>query len=486
MNRFNPEANKDLDNVVPLHKETVIALWPYTKNDLEVDKEAHSKERDKIKGLVELFVNCWFLFILALLFNHFEFINLLTSVGGAVVLIVLPLFALLRGFTHIKLNKNGIGFYQYDTSTDTARKSIPWSFVQEFYVNANPKRDVLDGYLCVKEKTGTVHKIKLRQIGEREQWHDLIRAIDEWSGVSSSKLDPNLFDATEIDKNSPSYTMLWLEALSAPPERARLNPLTQGVRICDGKYTLVRQIGAGGQGSAYLARGTDGTQVVLKEYILPIYVDIKARKQAIERFQHEAEILHGLKHESIVRLIHHFIEDHRAYLVLEYVDGGTLQSLVEKKAPLSMTEIVEYALSLCDVLSYLQAKQPPVVHGDFTPDNIMVTKDGRVKLIDFMVACEVDPESKGNSTLAGKPSYMAPEQFRGCRSVQSDIYAFGATLYFLITGKEPEPITQLHPILDREDCTVVLEEIVAGCTEQAMEMRVVSMDDVLKKLHNEG
>lgn len=139
-------------------------------------------------------------------------------------------------------------------------------------------------------------------------------------------------------------------------------------------------------------------------------------------------ILQNLKHDSIVQLLHYFIEDHRAYLVLEYIEGETLQELVDRFTPLPLSEICRFAISLSGVLAYLHGRQPSVVHGDFAPDNVMVTKEGRVKLIDFMVACEADPESNTHSTLAGKPNFMAPAQYRGYCSTQSDIYSLGGTI----------------------------------------------------------
>jgi serine/threonine protein kinase len=115
---------------------------------------------------------------------------------------------------------------------------------------------------------------------------------------------------------------------------------------------------------------------------------------------------------------------------------------------------------MCDILKYLHSQEPPVVHRDFTPDNIILQPDGRLKLIDFSVAQhKKDPNS---SDCGGKHSYTPPEQFRGAASPQSDRYALGATLYFLATGIYPVPISTSHlPATDSES-TNILNKIISA------------------------
>src|SRR5581483_5192636 len=99
---------------------------------------------------------------------------------------------------------------------------------------------------------------------------------------------------------------------------------------------------------------------------------------------------------------------------------------------------------MCEILAYLHGLEPPVVHRDFTPDNLMITDDGTLKLLDFNVAMSAD-NAATSSTAVGKHAYMAPEQFRGLPEPKSDIYSLGATLHFLLTGRDPEPISVSHP-----------------------------------------
>lgn len=138
-----------------------------------------------------------------------------------------------------------------------------------------------------------------------------------------------------------------------------------------------------------------------------------------------------------------FIEDHRFYLVLEHAQGDSLRKLIDESGPMSNMETMELAVQLLGILSHLHTMSPPVIHRDFTPENIIIAEDGTPKLIDFNVARQ--SESTATRTVVGKHSYLPPEQFRGKACPQSDIYALGATLFFALTGEDPEPISASKP-----------------------------------------
>jgi len=219
-------------------------------------------------------------------------------------------------------------------------------------------------------------------------------------------------------------------------------------------------IGVGGQGSAYSARDRiNNTTVVLKEFILPVFVNVKVRKSALEQFENEAKILRQLNNDQIVKLLDFFVEDHRAYLVLEHIDGTSLRSLIEKKGVAGEPQVRNLAVQMCHILEYLHGLAPPVVHRDFTPDNLILRSDGTLKLIDFNVAQQVEETTTG--TVVGKHAYLPPEQFRGETTSQSDLYAPGATLFYLLVGEDPEPISVSKPILNTENVSQGLSDIVA-------------------------
>jgi serine/threonine-protein kinase len=299
-------------------------------------------------------------------------------------------------------------------------------------------------------------KIRLSKIRSGDQWRRLVAAL-RYRCVCPVELDETLLDGHDSGtQHDPTYTKLWYEALTAAPQRTRLLPLSAGANLQNGAYRIEQQIGTGGQGTAYLATANVPTasKVVLKEYILPVYVDVKVRVQALESFKHEALMLCSLKHPSIVSMLDSFIEDHRAYLVLEYVNGRSVREGVLAEGPLPEATCINMGMVMCDILQYLHSQTPPIVHQDFTPDNLLVSENGKLKLIDFMVAKQESVDTS-TSTVVGKHHYMPPEQFRGKSTTQSDIYALGATLYFMLTGQDPEPMSQLHvsgsldPIISR-------------------------------------
>jgi serine/threonine protein kinase, bacterial len=230
--------------------------------------------------------------------------------------------------------------------------------------------------------------------------------------------------------------------------------LPDGIKLADGRYLVVKRLGSGGQAVVYDAledvdnslndQGLDNTEhataCVLKEFVLPIRGGSEIKRRAIQNIQREANLLKSFDHENIVGYRDLFIEGSRAYLVMERIFGETLRRQVENKGKLLADQVIDLACKMCDLLEFLHCSDPPIIHRDFTPENLMLTGDGKLKLIDFNVAHRL--ESSSTRTVVGKHAYVPPEQFRGKPTAQSDIYALGATLYFLLTGVDPEPISR--------------------------------------------
>lgn len=340
--------------------------------------------------------------------------------------------------------------------------------------------------ICMENEDGKpVFQAQLAAISQEDRTR-LSKAIERWAPQCA--LAPDLAE-TLMPPQAKSYTELWLQSLAAPPERASLEPLSQGRVLQDGRYEVVRRLGIGGQGAAYLCKERTDTQpatyreVVLKETIIPVFVESAIRKQALERFEQEATILRNLDSEFIVKLLDYFVEDHRGYLVLELVDGKSLRQLVEDRGALPDDTVLDLAQQMCRILQYLHGKS--VIHRDFTPDNLILQKDGKLRLIDFNVAQNEEEGSSG--VVVGKQSYLPPEQFRGKPTSQSDIYAMGATLYFLLTGSDPEPISQSDVVEAKSNVSAVLAQIVRGATVLDLSKRyktVAEIQDAITKESN--
>ncbi len=274
-------------------------------------------------------------------------------------------------------------------------------------------------------------------------------------------LDTSLAAFDDVDL--PSYTHIWLNELrSSQGSGQQLDPLTSGQTLYEGRYRVIERIAAGGQAITYKAENQAQETVALKEFVMPTRGGMEIKKRALENVEHEAVLLRKLDHEQIVKLLDFFVEAQRAYLVLAYIDGQSLRKLVQANGPFEPDAVIKLAEGMVDILHYLHGQSPAIVHRDFTPDNLLLSKEGKLVLIDFNVAEQLESEmSKG---VAGKHSYIPPEQFRGEATPQSDIYAMGATMHFLLTGQDPEAISASHPRTIDKLVPAELDALVARAT----------------------
>lgn len=357
-------------------------------------------------------------------------------------------------------------------------ENIRWTNVTHIYIYKPPqKTDTRSFELCIHTKQAKKLRLPLKDLEDNSEREALLNSISKHA--IDATVQPAVIDAL-LPSRSLSFTEIWLEALSAPPGRERLLPLSPGI-LLNGRYRIAERLGGGGQGTVYLAQDTEsGQQVVLKETILPVYADLLIRKRAIEKFHQEAMALETVEHPSIVKYNSSFVADHRAYLVLQYIPGKTLSTFVQENGPMATSQTIEFGLQMCDILHVLHSSHPPLIHRDFTPDNLIVeTKTNKLMLIDFAVAVSSDAEA---CETAGKSSYMAPEQFQGRPSTSSDLYALGATLFYLLTSQHPEPISECYPLSVNRNVDRYLNEIVARCTKYNTNQRFASAQAVKEAL----
>lgn len=402
------------------------------------------------------------------------FIFVLMSIFGA------GTFFYLRTPTHIGLGRQGLRFLWRRRLFSNDGQYLPWSDLGHVSVErSRGKTSPLDDRLRFLCNDGKRLEIPLGCVDSVDDRESLLKAIQKWAPSVSR-------DASVVEALQPpadySYTELWLQALSAPPKRQRFQPLISGAMLREGHFQVLKTLGIGGQGQAYLAKDNISQQeVVLKEFILPVYVDVNVRRTALEQFENEAKILRQLDNPQIVKLVDFFVEDHRAYLVLEYIRGASLREIVRTQGALPENQVRALAVQMCAILSYLHKLSPPVVHRDFSPDNLVLNVDGTLKLIDFNVAKQ-SVESTTSGTVVGKHAYLPPEQFRGQPVVQSDIYAMGATLYYLLVGHDPEPIAVSHPATACEAVSEVLSSIVERATALDLQKRYQNVEELKQDL----
>src|SRR6266849_158804 len=251
--------------------------------------------------------------------------------------------------------------------------------------------------------------------------------------------------------------------------------------LLHGRYRLIAQVGVGGFGEVYKAVDTRRADraVAIKQINLRGLTPQKMI-EATDTFNREVRILPQLQHPNLPCVYDHFTDPDHWYLVMEYLEGETLERYLETRLRqrsyagttglLPLEDIFALAFQLCDVLDYLHTRQPPVIFRDLKPANIMRSSLSHFSLIDFGIARLFTPGQTRDTTPLGSPGYAAPEQYgRAQTTPRSDLYSLGALLHYLLTGDDPsESPFQFAPLP---------ESILAGTQElDALIQRMVDVD----------
>jgi hypothetical protein len=204
----------------------------------------------------------------------------------------------------------------------------------------------------------------------------------------------------------------------------------------DGRFVVLGSLGAGAQGHTY--DGIDkreGRPVAIKRF------DVRFAKtwKDAELAEREARVLQSLSHPRLPKYLDHFEQDGSLYLVMEKMEGESLAAMQKRGALLTEKDVLRLLHDASDVLDYLHGREPPVIHRDLKPGNVIRRPDGTFVFVDFgAVRDKLRPE--GGSTIVGTFGYMAPEQFQGRALPASDVYAIGATALSMLTGRQPEDL----------------------------------------------
>jgi len=209
------------------------------------------------------------------------------------------------------------------------------------------------------------------------------------------------------------------------------------------QYQVLRILGQGGMGTTYLAWDSQWQErqnrpnysaaavVVLKE----MNADLAQIRKAQELFEREARTLKCLDHPGVPKFFDFFVEDDKKYLVMETIHGQDLEKLVYERGPVPPPQAIAWMIQTCEILDYLHCLAPPLIHRDIKPANLLVRRtDNRIVVLDFGAVKEIGTPL---GTRIGAEGYSAPEQDRGQPLTQSDLYAIGTSLIFLLTGQSP-------------------------------------------------
>ncbi len=253
--------------------------------------------------------------------------------------------------------------------------------------------------------------------------------------------------------------------------------------LLNGRYQLETRIGQGGMGAVYRAIDTrfNNRALAIKE-MSRAGLSPSSIQEAEAAFERESHLLADLLHPNLPRIYDHFTEVERSYLVMDFIEGQTLEDYLEKAngGPLPLEQVLNWGEQLCDVLSYLHNHQPPIVFRDLKPSNVMIGGN-HIYLIDFGIARVFKPGQSHDTVALGSPGYAAPEQYGKAQSTpRSDLYSLGALLHCLLTGVDPSeqpfffrPASHLNPAVPLE-----LEQLLMRMLEMKAENRPASAQEI--------
>lgn len=257
--------------------------------------------------------------------------------------------------------------------------------------------------------------------------------------------------------------------------------------LVDGKYKILSEIGHGGMSVVYMAINEKANKTwAVKEVRKDGRMDFNIVRQGLMA---EIDTLKRLKHPYLPSIVD-VIEDNETFIiVMDYVEGRSLDKILEEHGVQQESGVVEWAKQLCDVLGYLHSRTPAIIYRDMKPANVMLKPDGTVTLIDFGTAKNYEI-NYGETTGIGTIGYAAPEQYIGSglgrTDARTDIYCLGMTLYHLLTGQDPcrnlisdTSIRAVNPALSRG-----LDSIIRKCTAHQPEDRYQSCEELMHDLEN--
>ncbi len=268
-----------------------------------------------------------------------------------------------------------------------------------------------------------------------------------------------------------------LSSQSAEPDQGFLQPEQ---KLAD-RYRVIELLGQGGFAAVY--RGWDEhlqRPIAIKENHL-------TNRDAQRQFEREAKLLARLHHPNLPRVTDHFvIPGHGQFLVMDYIEGQSLYEYIEESGPVSEAQALEWLFPICDALSYLHSQEPPIIHRDIKPQNIILGTGDRPYLVDFGIAKTFTiNKSTTAGALAISPGYSPPEQYgKSTTDICSDVYSLGATLYTLLTGDTPSDSVDMmtggvprHPPARERNAAISAH--VSAAIERAMELnRAERFDNV--------
>lgn len=262
-----------------------------------------------------------------------------------------------------------------------------------------------------------------------------------------------------------------------------------------GKYKIVKTLGQGGEGRVYLAEDESLSRIVAVKRLWSKTGKETGEKEEWEMegegIRQEAAFLRDLRH-PMLPVVYELLYEEGWYLIMEYIEGISLHKYIKTHGPVKEERGRVWAAALLDVLSYLHTRERPVIYRDLKPDNIMVCRDGSLRLVDFGAAGFHSFGEDRKGRMACTAGFAAPEQQaaagRARADERSDIYAFGKTFYYMLTGVDPgtAPYTTLPLFCYNPLLSANLNQIIRHCIEEEPAARYQVVSEVMRDLGKRG
>lgn len=386
-----------------------------------------------------------------------------------------------------KMYLDRLSFMVPDRNLFAPGDKVLWSRIEQLSIVDTAEKGAKSRFvLRLSEASGEPHDLPLAAM-DKESMSTLSNYIQTYAphvrGLVQLQELERFYDYECGKLEGVSYTQLWESGADLRFGLTSFTPLLPGALLQE-TFKIEKQIAAGGFSAVYLATGDDGARFVIKESVVPFNLDEELKRKAQEQFQREAKLLSKLNHPQIARVFDHFVENGRSYMRMEFVEGTNLRNLIGNNQAVSEATAIKWLGELAAILAYLHELSPPVVHRDISPDNILVTADDRLVLIDFGAANEFIGAATG--TLVGKHAYMAPEQIRANAEPRSDLYSLGACGYFCVTGRDPEPIRKSSPKSHGSNVSEWFDQLIQKLTALDREERFGTARECLQYINKPG
>lgn len=288
------------------------------------------------------------------------------------------------------------------------------------------------------------------------------------------------------------------ERAPEPTEAARTalyDPESACLSVLGARYDILSEAGHGSMGNVYKARDRETGEIVALKLLKP---EISSDQTMIERFKNELLFARRITHKNVCRMYDFNRINGTAYTSMEYVEGESLRSALNRFGGLAVRKALNLALQICSGLK--EAHAQGIVHRDLKPENVMIDRQGNVKIMDFGIARSMEAATRLTGSMMGTPAYMAPEQVTGkLVDYRTDIYALGLILYEMFTGAQAcqaetpvaaamKQIRETPPLPHEIDPTIPvgIEKTILKCLEKEPVKRFQSVAELEKALSAPG